>query len=182
MTVRRLQPFGETIFATMSAAAAKHNAINLGQGFPDTDGPPRMLEIAQREIARGNNQYAPGKGVEVLRSAVADSRGVGTEEVLITVGATEAISATVLGLVEPGSEVIVFDPYYDAYAAAIALAGAQRVSVPLRQVDHTWDLDTAAFAAAITDRTSMVMCRLMGVIRETVTGCYPEMICPIWGW
>lgn len=157
MTVRRLQPFGETIFATMSAAAAKHNAINLGQGFPDTDGPPRMLEIAQREIARGNNQYAPGKGVEVLRSAVADSRGVGTEEVLITVGATEAISATVLGLVEPGSEVIVFDPYYDAYAAAIALAGAQRVSVPLRQVDRTWDLDTAAFAAAITDRTSMVI-------------------------
>ena len=157
MTVRRLQPFGETIFATMSAAAAKHNAINLGQGFPDTDGPPRMLEIAQREIARGNNQYAPGKGVEVLRSAVADSRGVGTEEVLITVGATEAISATALGLVEPGSEVIVFDPYYDAYAAAIALAGAQRVSVPLRQVDRTWDLDTAAFAAAITDRTSMVI-------------------------
>lgn len=157
MTVRRLQPFGETIFATMSAAAAKHNAINLGQGFPDTDGPPRMLEIAQREIARGNNQYAPGKGVEVLRSAVADSRGVGTEEVLITVGATEAISATVLGLVEPGSEVIVFDPYYDAYAAAIALAGAQRVSVPLRQVDRTWDLNTAAFAAAITDRTSMVI-------------------------
>ncbi|AHI20625.1 aminotransferase [Corynebacterium casei LMG S-19264] len=152
-----MQPFGETIFATMSAAAAKHNAINLGQGFPDTDGPPRMLEIAQREIARGNNQYAPGKGVEVLRSAVADSRGVGTEEVLITVGATEAISATVLGLVEPGSEVIVFDPYYDAYAAAIALAGAQRVSVPLRQVDRTWDLNTAAFAAAITDRTSMVI-------------------------
>ena len=157
MTVRRLQPFGETIFATMSAAAAKHNAINLGQGFPDTDGPPRMLEIAQREIARGNNQYTPGKGVEVLRSAVADSRGVGTEEVLITVGATEAISATVLGLVEPDSEVIVFDPYYDAYAAAIALAGAQRVSVPLRQVDRTWDLDTAAFAAAITDKTSMVI-------------------------
>lgn len=157
MTVRRLQPFGETIFATMSAAAAKHNAINLGQGFPDTDGPPRMLEIAQREIARGNNQYAPGKGVEVLRSAVADSRGVGTEEVLITVGATEAISASVLGLVEPESEVIVFDPYYDAYAAAIALAGAQRVSVPLRQVDRTWDLDTAAFAAAISDKTSMVI-------------------------
>lgn len=157
MTVRRLQPFGETIFATMSAAAAKHNAINLGQGFPDTDGPPRMLEIAQREIARGNNQYAPGKGAEVLRSAVADSRGVSTDEVLITVGATEAISATVLGLVEPGTEVIVFDPYYDAYAAAIALAGAQRVSVPLRQVESTWDLDTAAFAAAITDKTSMVI-------------------------
>ena len=157
MTVRRLQPFGETIFATMSAAAAKHKAINLGQGFPDTDGPPRMLEIAQREIARGNNQYAPGKGVESLRAAVANSRGVDIDEVLITVGATEAISATVLGLVEPGSEVIVFDPYYDAYAAAIALAGAQRVSVPLRQVDKTWDLDPAAFEAAITANTSMVI-------------------------
>lgn len=157
MTVRRLQPFGETIFATMSAAAAKHKAINLGQGFPDTDGPPRMLEIAQREIARGNNQYAPGKGVESLRAAVANSRGVDIDEVLITVGATEAISATVLGLVEPGSEVIVFDPYYDAYAAAIALAGAQRVSVPLRQVDKTWDLDPAAFESAITDNTSMVI-------------------------
>src|SRR5690625_206856 len=157
MTVRRLQPFGETIFATMSAAAVQHRAINLGQGFPDTDGPPRMLEIAQREIARGNNQYSPGKGMDVLRTAVANSRGVSVDEVLITVGATEAISATVLGLVEPGSEVIVFDPYYDAYAAAIALAGAQRVSVPLRQVDKTWDLDPAAFESAITDNTSMVI-------------------------
>ena len=157
MTVRRLQPFGETIFATMSAAAVKHNAINLGQGFPDTDGPPRMLEIARREIARGNNQYAPGKGMDILRSAVADYRGVGIDEVLITVGATEAISATVLGHVEPGSEVIVFDPFYDAYAAAIALAGAKRVSVPLRQVDQAWDLDTAAFEAAITADTSMVI-------------------------
>src|SRR5699024_9685098 len=129
MTVRRLQPFGETIFATMSAAAAKHKAINLGQGFPDTDGPPRMLEIAQREIARGTTKDTPGTGVASLRGAVANSRGVEIDEVLITVGATEAISATVLGLVEPGSEVIVFDPYYDAYAAAIALAGAQRVSV-----------------------------------------------------
>ena len=157
MTVRRLQPFGETIFATMSAAAVQHKAINLGQGFPDTDGPPRMLEIAQREIARGNNQYSPGKGMDVLRTAVANSRGVSVDEVLITVGATEAISATVLGLVEPGSEVIVFDPYYDAYAAAIALAGATRVSVPLRQVDKTWDLNTAAFEAAITERTSLVI-------------------------
>ena len=157
MTVRRLQPFGETIFATMSAAAVQHKAINLGQGFPDTDGPPRMLEIAQREIARGNNQYSPGKGMDVLRTAVANSRGVSVDEVLITVGATEAISATVLGLVEPGSEVIVFDPYYDAYAAAIALAGATRVSVPLRQVDKTWDLDTVAFEAAITERTSLVI-------------------------
>src|SRR5690625_3376139 len=157
MTVRRLQPFGETIFATMSAAAVQHKAINLGQGFPDTDGPPRMLEIAQREIARGNNQYSPGKGMNVLRTAVANSRSVSVDEVLITVGATEAISATVLGLVEPGSEVIVFDPYYDAYAAAIALAGATRVSVPLRQVDKTWDLNTAAFEAAITERTSLVI-------------------------
>src|SRR5699024_4237100 len=140
-----------------SAAAVKHNAINLGQGFPDTDGPPRMLEIARREIARGNNQYAPGKGMDILRSAVADYRGVGIDEVLITVGATEAISATVLGHVEPGSEVIVFEPFYDAYAAAIALAGAKRVSVPLRQVDKTWDLNTTAFEAAISERTSLVI-------------------------
>ena len=118
---------------------------------------PRLLEIAQREIARGNNQYSPGKGMDVLRTAVANSRGVRVDEVLITVGATEAISATVLGLVEPGSEVIVFDPYYDSYAAAIALAGATRVSVPLRQVDKTWDLDTVAFEAAITERTSLVI-------------------------
>src|SRR5699024_2596903 len=104
MTVRRLQPYGETIFATMSAGAAKHKAINLGQGFPDTEGALRMLEIAQREIARGNNQYTPGKGVESLRAAVANSRGVDIDEVLITVGATQAITATGLGLVEPGSE------------------------------------------------------------------------------
>lgn len=135
--VKRLQPFAETIFATMTARAVEVDAVNLGQGFPDSDGPAEMLEIAQREIAAGNNQYGPGRGLPVLREAVARQRardyGITYDpdtEVFITVGATEAISATVLGLVEPGSEVIVLEPYYDAYAAAIALAGARRKAVP----------------------------------------------------
>src|SRR5699024_2168482 len=98
MTVRRLQPFGETIFATMSAAAVQHKAINLGQGFPDTDGHPRMLEIAQREIARGNNQYSPGKDMVHVRTAVTNSRGVSIVEVLDTARSTQAYSGTVLCL------------------------------------------------------------------------------------
>ncbi|AKK03025.1 pyridoxal phosphate-dependent aminotransferase [Corynebacterium epidermidicanis] len=157
MTVKRLQPFGETIFATMSAEAVKHNAINLGQGFPDTDGPDRMLEIATEQITGHNNQYAPGMGVGELRSAVAESRGVDVDNVLITVGATEGITATVLGLVEPGQEVIVLEPYYDAYAAAIALAGASRVAVPLKEVGETWDVDVAAISAAVNERTAMII-------------------------
>lgn len=157
MTVSRLQPFGETIFATMTAEAVKHGAINLGQGFPDSDGPAHMLEIAREEIAKGNNQYAPGMGVPELREAVADARAVAVDNVLITVGATEAITATVLGLVEPGKEVIVLEPYYDAYAAAIALAGATRVAVPLAESGNTWVIDVAAVEAAITDNTAMII-------------------------
>ncbi|MGD7001929.1 pyridoxal phosphate-dependent aminotransferase [Corynebacterium halotolerans] len=162
--VSRLRPFGETVFATMTARAVEHGAINLGQGFPDTDGPARMLEIAREEIAAGNNQYGPGRGLPELRAAVArqQERRYGlhydpTTEVLVTVGATEAITATVLGLVEPGSEVIVTEPYYDAYAAAIALAGATRVSVPLRADGATWALDGAAIRAAVTDRTALII-------------------------
>lgn len=141
----------------MTAEAERHNAINLGQGFPDSDGPPEMLKIAQAEIARGNNQCSPPRGVHSLRAAVAATRNVPVDDVLITVGATEAITATILGLVEPGAEVIVFEPYYDAYIAAIALAGATRVPVPLREVGNTWDIDIEAFAAAITPKTSMVI-------------------------
>lgn len=116
-----------------------------------------MLRIAQEEIAAGNNQYSPGMGVAKLREAVAEERVVSPDNVLITVGATEALTATVLGLVEPGQEVIVLEPYYDAYAAAIALAEAKRVAVPLKQVDNTWDLDVAAVAAAISSRTVMII-------------------------
>ncbi|WIM68345.1 pyridoxal phosphate-dependent aminotransferase [Corynebacterium breve] len=164
MTVQRLQPFGETIFATMTARAVEFNAINLGQGFPDSDGPTRMLEIAREEIAAGNNQYGPGRGMLALREAISRQRlrdyNVAYDpdtEVLVTVGATEGITATVLGLVEPGSEVIVLEPYYDAYAAAIALAGAHRVSVPLVTAGNSWTVDVDAVRAAITDRTAMII-------------------------
>lgn len=162
--VQRLQPFGETVFATMSARAVQHSAVNLGQGFPDSDGPPRMLEVAQQQIRSGNNQYGPGRGLPELRAAVArqQQRRYGLRydaesEVLVTVGATEAITATVLGLVEPGDEVIVMDPYYDAYAAAIALAGATRVAVPLHADAGTWKLDAEAVREAVTDRTALII-------------------------
>ncbi|MDU0478533.1 aminotransferase class I/II-fold pyridoxal phosphate-dependent enzyme [Staphylococcus chromogenes] len=157
MTVARLNEFGETIFATMSAEAAKYDAINLGQGFPDSDGPAAMLRIAQEEIARGNNQYSPILGLPELREAVAIDRVVSPDNVLVTVGATEALTASILGHVEPGAEVIVLEPYYDAYAAAIALAGAKRVAVPLKAVGNTWDVDVAAVAAAVTSKTAMII-------------------------
>ena len=157
MTVQRLQQFGETIFATMTALATEHNAVNLGQGFPDTDGPARMLEIAQEQIATGHNQYAPLRGVPQLLDALSDHYDVPTDHLVVTAGATEAITATVLGLVEPGQEVIVLEPYYDAYAAAIALADATRVPVPLTPTAGTWDLDVDAVRAAVTDKTAMII-------------------------
>ncbi|QGU03976.1 putative N-succinyldiaminopimelate aminotransferase DapC [Corynebacterium comes] len=164
MTVARLREFRETVFATMSAKAVEFDAVNLGQGFPDSDGPARMLEIACEQIRGGNNQYGPGRGMAVLREAVAAQRARDHQvtydpdaEVLVTVGATEAISAAVLGLVEPGSEVIVLEPYYDAYAAAIALAGARRVAVPLVADGATWTVDVDAVRAAVTKRTAMII-------------------------
>ncbi|MDO5032730.1 aminotransferase class I/II-fold pyridoxal phosphate-dependent enzyme [Corynebacterium sp.] len=157
MTVHRLQEFGETIFATMTQLANEHEAINLGQGFPDSDGPARMLAIAQENIAGGNNQYAPLRGVPSLINAVARTYDVPADHVVVTAGATEAITATVLGLVEPGQEVIVLEPYYDAYAAAIALADATRVPVPLTAAGESWDVDVAAVRAAITDKTAMII-------------------------
>lgn len=168
MTVSRLRLFGETIFATMSRLAAETDAINLGQGYPDWDGPAEVLEEAQRQIATGNNQYAPGRGMQVLRDAIVADRARRTAqnydadaECLVTVGATEAIAATVLGLVEPGSDVIIIEPYYDSYKAAIALADATYTAVPLipRKADgaNTWSLDHDALAAAVTDKTSMII-------------------------
>ena len=157
MTVERLQEFGETIFATMTALAVKNGAVNLGQGFPDSDGPQRMLEIAQENIAGGNNQYAPLRGVPDLVSAIAETYSVPQDHVVVTAGATEAITATVLGLVEPGHEVIVLEPYYDAYAAAIALADATRIPVPLKESGNSWDIDVDAVRAAVTDKTAMVI-------------------------
>lgn len=157
MTVERLQEFGETIFATMTALAVENDAVNLGQGFPDSDGPQRMLEIAQENIAGGNNQYAPLRGAPELLSAIAETYSVSQDHVVVTAGATEAITATVLGLVEPGHEVIVLEPYYDAYAAAIALADATRIPVPLKESGNSWDIDVDAVRAAVTDKTAMVI-------------------------
>ncbi|HTM84087.1 MAG TPA: aminotransferase class I/II-fold pyridoxal phosphate-dependent enzyme, partial [Mycobacterium sp.] len=136
--VSRLQPYATTIFAEMSALAARIGAVNLGQGFPDEDGPPAMLEAARAAIADGVNQYPPGPGITALREAIAGQRsrhfGIDYDpetEVLVTVGATEAIAAAVLGLVEPGSEVLLIEPFYDSYSPVVAMAGARRVCVPL---------------------------------------------------
>jgi N-succinyldiaminopimelate aminotransferase len=138
MLVERMRPFTSTIFAEMSALALRTDAINLGQGFPDTDGPPSLLADAAANITGGINQYPPGIGVPALRAAVAahQQRFYGLEvdpaHVLVTTGATEAIASAVLALCEPGDEVVTFQPYYDSYAATIALAGAVLKPVPLR--------------------------------------------------
>jgi N-succinyldiaminopimelate aminotransferase len=158
----RLQNFGVTIFAEMSALAGRTGAINLGQGFPDQDGPQVMLEAAIKAIRDGHNQYPPGPGTLELRQAVADHQerfyGLRCDpetEVLVTAGATEAITAAMLALCEPDDEVIVFEPYYDSYAPAIAMAGARRRVVPLRS--PTWNFDLEEFAAAFTARTRLVL-------------------------
>ena len=160
MTVARLRPYATTVFAEMSALAARIGAVNLGQGFPDEDGPPGMLEAAQDAIAEGVNQYPPGQGIAPLRRAVAAQRrrdyGIDYDpdsEVLITVGATEAIAAAVLGLVEPGSDVILIEPFYDSYSPVVAMAGAQRVVVPMVPDGRGFALDTGALRRAVTPRT-----------------------------
>ncbi len=160
MTVSRLRPYATTVFAEMSALAARVGAVNLGQGFPDEDGPPAMLKAAQQAIAEGVNQYPPGIGIAPLREAVAAQRkrhfGVDYDpdtEILVTVGATEAIAAAVLGLIEPGSEVILIQPFYDSYSPVVAMAGAQRVIVPLVPHGRGFALDTGALRRAVTPRT-----------------------------
>lgn len=160
MTVSRLRPYATTVFAEMSALAARVGAVNLGQGFPDEDGPPAMLKAAQDAIAEGANQYPPGMGVASLRQAVAAQRrrrfGIEYDpetEVLVTVGATEAIAAAVIGLVEPGSEVVLIEPFYDSYAPVVAMAGAQRVPVPLVPDGRGFALDADALRRAVTPRT-----------------------------
>ena len=160
MTVSRLRPYTTTVFAEMSALAARIGAVNLGQGFPDEDGPPAMLQAAQNAIAGGVNQYPPGIGIAELRQAITAHRarhfGIQYDsdtEVLVTVGATEAIAAAVLGLVEPGSEVLLIEPFYDSYSPVLALAGAQRVSVPLVPDGNGFALDPDALRRAVTPRT-----------------------------
>ena len=160
--VERMRPFTSTIFAEMSALANRTGAINLGQGFPDTDGPQSLLEDAVTAIRSGANQYPPGIGVAELRQAIArhqrrfyDLDPDPDTEVLVTAGATEAIAASILALCEPGDEVVTFEPYYDSYSACIALAGATRRTVPLRKPD--FGFDPAELRAAFTDRTRIVL-------------------------
>jgi len=152
-----------TIFAEMSAAAARTGAINLGQGFPDEDGPAAVLEAAREAIANGANQYPPGRGIPDLLAAISEHQqrfyGLSVDpgtEVIVTAGATEALTATLLALIdEPDDEVVVFEPYYDSYAAAVALAGARLRTVPLRRPGFQPDLDE--LAAAVTDRTRIIL-------------------------
>ncbi|MEV4334943.1 pyridoxal phosphate-dependent aminotransferase [Streptomyces sp. NPDC049597] len=162
---RRLAEFGTTIFAEMSALATRTGSINLGQGFPDTDGPEEVREAAVRALRDGRgNQYPPGPGIPELRSAVADHqlRRYGLvhdpdTEVLVTAGATEAIAAALLALVEPGDEVIALEPYYDSYAACIAMAGGTRVPVTLRPQDGAYRLDLDELRDAVTPRTRLIL-------------------------
>ncbi|MEP6695284.1 MAG: pyridoxal phosphate-dependent aminotransferase [Pseudonocardiales bacterium] len=161
----RMEPYGTTIFAEMTALAARTGAVNLGQGFPDTDGPASMIEAAVEAIRGGVNQYPPGPGMPALRAAVAEQRRSRyalvhdpDTEVLVTVGATEAIAAALLALCDPGDEVIVFEPYYDSYAAAITLAGAVRRPVTLRpSAQGRFSFDPAALRAAVGPRTRLVL-------------------------
>ncbi|OCB42949.1 aminotransferase, partial [Mycobacterium malmoense] len=153
-------PYATTVFAEMSALAARVGAVNLGQGFPDEDGPAAMLKAAQDAIAEGHNQYPPGIGVPSLRTAIAAQRqrrfGIEYDpdtEVLVTVGATEAIASAVLGLVEPGSEVLLIEPFYDSYSPVLAMAGAHRVAVPLVPHGRGFALDADALRRAVTPRT-----------------------------
>jgi N-succinyldiaminopimelate aminotransferase len=160
--VGRMAGFGSTIFAEMTALATATGAINLGQGFPDTDGPPSVLEEAVAAVRGGRNQYPPGPGVPELREAVAEHQerfyGLRVDpdaEVLVTAGATEAIATSLLALVEPGDEVVMFEPYYDSYAASVALAGGVRRTAVLRAPDFA--VDEAALRAAFSDRTRVVL-------------------------
>lgn len=152
-----------TIFAEMSALAARTGAINLGQGFPDEDGPAEVLEVARAAIAHGVNQYPPGRGIPDLRLAIAEHqerfyrlRLDPERDVVVTAGATEALTATLLALVTGADdEVVVFEPYYDSYAAVVALSGARLVPVPLRWPEFQPDLDE--LRAAVTDRTRIIL-------------------------
>ncbi|MFB7636035.1 pyridoxal phosphate-dependent aminotransferase [Streptomyces sp. NPDC056149] len=167
---RRLAAFGTTIFAEMSALAQRTGSINLGQGFPDADGPEEVREAAVRALRDGRgNQYPPGPGIPELRAAVAahhqrfyGHRGLSYDpdtEVLVTAGATEAIAAALLALVEPGDEVIALEPYYDSYAACIAMAGGHRVPVTLRPSAETgrYHLDLDELRDALTDDTRLLL-------------------------
>ena len=158
----KLPKVGTTIFTVMSQLAAEHGAINLGQGFPDFDVPPRLVDALAHALRGGHNQYAPMTGLPALREQVAAKvaslygRQVDADaEVTITPGATQAIFCAIHAVVRPGDEVIVLDPCYDCYEPAIVLAGGVPVHVPLDP--ETFAPDWDAVAAAVTPRTRMLM-------------------------
>jgi len=157
----RLDGIGSTIFAEMSALAMRTQAINLGQGFPDEDGPSSVVEVAVEAMRTGRNQYPPGHGTPELVAAVIEHQracyGLELEpaQVVVTTGATEAIAGAMLGLVDPGDEVVVLEPYYDSYVAMIQIAGGVRRPVTLRAPDFRLDLDS--MAAAIGERTRLIL-------------------------
>jgi N-succinyldiaminopimelate aminotransferase len=159
---RRLRSIPPTIFSEMSALALRTGSLNLGQGFPDQDGPPAVVEAAVQALRAGRNQYPPGPGVPELREAVAghQARHYGIEldplsQVVVTAGATEAIAAAVLALVNPGDEMAVLEPFYDSYVACIEMAGGVRRPVTLRPPDFRLDPD--ALRAAVTPRTTTLL-------------------------
>ena len=162
MLSQRLQGIEPTIFSQMSSLAVQTQSINLGQGFPDVDGPPEVIEEAVKALHTGANQYAPGRGVASLRAAIAahQQRHYGIEldqdtQVVVTTGATEGIAAALLGLINPGDEVVLLEPYYDSYPAMIQMAGGVRRPVTLRAPGFRLDAD--AFRAAITPATRMIL-------------------------
>jgi N-succinyldiaminopimelate aminotransferase len=161
-TATRLAPFGTTIFTEMTRLAIRHGAVNLAQGFPDFPGPEFVKDAAVRAIRADHNQYARMQGVPVLAEAISESvrarTGLSydpTTEVVVTCGATEAIAASVLALVEPGDEVVLFEPYYDSYRACVAIAGGVPRFVTLRAPEFRWS--PGAVAAAFSPRTKLVL-------------------------
>jgi N-succinyldiaminopimelate aminotransferase len=160
--ISRLQGLGTTIFSVMTALAVRHDAVNLGQGFPDVEGPVEIRDAAIAALLDGHNQYAPGTGVPALRHAIAahQERRYGLtfdpdDEITVTAGATEALAATIIALCEVGDEVITFEPYYDVYAAGIAMAGAVRRAVTLRP--PTFRFDVEELRRAVTPRTRLLV-------------------------
>jgi N-succinyldiaminopimelate aminotransferase len=158
----RLHGIAPTIFSRMSALAASSGSVNLGQGFPDRDGPPSVIAAAVEALHGGRNQYAPGPGVTDLRQAIARHQRRHYDlvldpdsEVVVTTGCTEAVAAALLGLVNPGDEVVVLEPYYDSYVAMLQIAGAVRRPVTLRAPEFRLDPDE--LRAAVTPRTRFVL-------------------------
>jgi N-succinyldiaminopimelate aminotransferase len=161
---RRLQNVPPTIFTTMSALALRTGSLNLGQGFPDRDGPSSVVEAAVEALRGGRNQYAPGPGVPELREAIArhqhERYGIEldpTSQVIVTAGATEAIAAAMLALVDPGDEVVVLEPFYDSYVATVEMAGGVRRPVGIRRTDSGFRLDVDRLRRTVSDRTKVLL-------------------------